>query len=150
MTEPTLDTAPVRRPSLLKPTTKTPFHIDFDWWKENERDWHVYLRSFLCADHQALLANLEEGQMIDWVDENTAEVTQVDGIQHALLSHCARQPEFLTQQTALVEAVFRVFLVGGNQPMSAEDLAKRLSRPANTILSTLTGPRVYKGLRPAQ
>ena len=88
--------------------------------------------------------------MIDWVDENTAEVRPVDGIQHALMSHCARQPEFLNSHTAMVEAVFRIFLVNGNQPMSAEDIAQRLNRPANTILTTLTGPRVYKGLRPVQ
>ena len=140
----------VKRSSLLKLTVRTAFQIDFDWWKENERDWHVYLRSLLCPAHQESLASLEEGQMIDWVDENTAEVREVDGIQHALMIHCARQPEFVTQQTALVEAVFRLFLVNGNQPMSAEDLAKRLGRPANTILTTLAGPRVYKGLRPAR
>jgi len=135
--------------SLLKPTTKTPFQIDFEWWKQSERDWHVYLRSLLCPIHQESLANLEEGQMVDWVDENTAEVREVDGIQHALMSHCARQPDFVTPHTALVEAVFRLLLVNGNQPMSAEDLAARLNRPANTILTTLAGPRVYKGLRPA-
>ncbi len=140
----------VKRSSLMKPTVRTTFQIDFEWWKESERDWHVYLRSLLCPAHQESLAGLEEGQMIDWVDENTAEVREVDGIQHALMSHCARQPEFVTQQTALVEGVFRVFLVNGNQPMSAEDLSARLSRPANTILTTLAGPRVYKGLRPAQ
>ncbi len=137
-----------KRFSLIKPTLQTPFHIDFEWWRQNERDWHVYLRSLLCAEHQSLLANVEEGQVIDWVDENTAEVRQVDGIQHTLMTHCARLPDFLTQQTALVEAVFRLFLVGGNQAMSAEDLSKRLNRPANTILATLAGPRIYKGLRP--
>ena len=140
----------VKRPSLLKPTVRTTFQIDFEWWKESERDWHVYLRSLLCSTHQESLVNLEEGQMVDWVDENTAEVREVDGIQHALMSHCARQPEFVTPQTALVEAVFRLFLVNGNQPMSAEDLSARLGRPANTILTTLAGPRVYKGLRPVQ
>ena len=144
-----MEPSPVRR-SLNKPTTKTPFHIDFDWWKQNERDWHVFLRTLLCAEHQDSLATLEEGQMIDWVDENTAEVRPVDGIQHALMSHCARQPEFLTSHTALVEAVFRIFLVNGNQPMSADDIAKRLGRPSNTILATLAGPRIYKGLRPVQ
>jgi hypothetical protein len=140
----------VKRSSLLKPSVRTTFQIDFEWWKESERDWHVYLRSLLCTAHQEALASLEEGQMIDWVDENTAEVREVDGIQHALMSHCAHQPEFVTQKTALVEAAFRLFLVNGNQPMSAEDLSARLGRPANTILTTLAGPRVYKGLRPVQ
>ena len=36
--------AEVKRFSLVKPTVDTPFHIDFAWWKKNERDWHVYLR----------------------------------------------------------------------------------------------------------
>ena len=140
----------LKRPSLLKPTVQTPFHIDFQWWKQNERDWHVFLRSLLCPEHQAAFANYEEGQLIDWVDPVSAEVKSVDGIEHALMSHCARQPEFLTSQTALVEAVFRTFLANDNQPMTAEELSKRLNRPANTILSTLTGGRVYRGLRPAQ
>lgn len=134
--------------SLLKPTTQTPFHIDFDWWEQNDRDWRVYLRSLLCADHQQSLAEIQEGALIDWIDPQTAEVKPVDGIQHALMSHCALQPDFVTEHTTVVEAVFRVFLVNGNQPMSAQDLSKRLNRSAETILRTLTGPRVYRGLRP--
>lgn len=136
--------------SLLKPNVKTPFHIDFDWWKQNESDWHIFLRSLLCPEHQEMFANVDEGQMIDWVDEKTAEVRPVDGIQHALMSHCALQSDFVDERTAVVEAVFRIFLVNGNAPMSAEELAQKLKRPAETILRTLAGPRVYRGLRPAQ
>ncbi len=139
-----------KRPSLLKPTVRTPFHIDFQWWKQNERDWHIFLRSLLCPEHQITYAGYEEGQLIDWVDPVTAEVKAVDGIEHALMSHCALQPDFVNEHTALVEAVFRLFLVNGNSPMSAEDLSARLSRPADTILRTLAGPRVYRGLRPRQ
>jgi hypothetical protein len=142
--------AVVRRPSLVKPTVRTPFHIDFEWWKQNERDWHVFLRSLLCAEHQDAFADVDQGQTIDWIDPNTAEVKPVDGIQLALMNHCALQPEFFNERTALVEAVFRLFLVSGNTPMSAEDLSARLHRPADTILRTLAGPRVYRGLRPAQ
>jgi hypothetical protein len=139
-----------RRSSLLKPTVRTPFHIDFDWWKQNERDWHVFLRSLLCPEHQAAFADLEEGQAIDWIDPDTAEVKLVDGVQLALMNHCALQPDFFNERTALVEAVFRTFLISSNTPMSAEDLAARLHRPADTILRTLAGPRVYRGLRPVQ
>jgi hypothetical protein len=138
----------VKRPSLVKPGIHTPFHIDFEWWKKNERDWHVYLRSLLCAEHQETFANVELGQTIDWVDPATAEVKPVEGVQNALMTHCVKQPDFLTQQTALVEAVFRLFLANGNVPMSSSDLSTRLQRPAETILRTLAGPRVYKGIRP--
>ena len=143
-------TAPTRRFSLIKPTLQTPFHIDFDWWKKNERDWHVYLRSLLCPDHQEVFANVQEGEMIDWVDPRTAEVKPVNGIQHTLMSHCARRPEFVTEQTAIVEAVFRLLLTNENMPMTAEELGKHLNRPSRTILRTLSGPRVYKGIRPLQ
>jgi len=134
--------------SLLKPTIKTPFHIDFEWWKQNERDWHVFLRSFLCAEHQEIFAETEEGDSLDWIDPQTAEVKPVDGIQHALISHCAQLPDFVSQRTALVEAIFRLFLANGNIPMTAEDLSEKLGKPADTILRTIAGPRVYRGLRP--
>lgn len=137
-----------KRPSLVKPSVNTPFHIDFEWWQKSERDWHVYLRSLLCAEHQEAFANLEEGQAIDWVDPVTAEVKQVEGVQNALMTHCVKQPGFLTQQTALVEAVFRSFLSNGNVPMSSNDLGTKLNRPPETILRTLVGARVYKGIRP--
>ena len=48
--------------SLLKPGIQTPFHIDFEWWKQNESDWHVFLRSLLCPAHQQSLADVEEGE----------------------------------------------------------------------------------------
>ena len=134
--------------SLLKPSVKTPFHIDFDWWKQNERDWQVFLRSMLCPEHQEAFANLEESTMIDWIDPQTAEVKSVDGVQHALMSHCALQPEFTGERTAVVESIFRTFLVNGNIPMSAEELGKKLGRSPDIILKTIAGPRVYRGLRP--
>jgi hypothetical protein len=134
--------------SLLKPTAKTPFHIDFDWWEKNDRDWRVFLRTLLCAEHQQMLADVPEDARIDWIDPRTAEVRQVDGIQNALINHCAVQPDFLGEHTTIVEGVFRVMLVNGNKPMSATELGKKLGRPPETILRTLAGPQVYRGLRP--
>jgi hypothetical protein len=58
------------------------------------------------------------------------------------------QPEFLGERTTVVEGVFRLLLVNGNMPMSPVELSSKLGRPADTILRTLSGPRVYRGLRP--
>ena len=134
--------------SLLKPTIQMPFHIDFDWWRANDENWHVALASMLCAEHQAAFATLPEGHMIDWVDPETAEVRQMDGLQHTLIEHCARQAGFLDEHTVVVEAIFRLLLANGNTPMSPEEMGARLNRPAETILKTIAGGRVYKGLRP--
>jgi hypothetical protein len=133
---------------LVRPTVDTRFHIDFGWWEKAERDWEVYLRSHLCEQHRASYAELETSSMVDWVDPVTAEVTRVPGIQHTVISHCTRLPDYITPQTTLVDAVFRVFLANGNTPLSATKLGERLGRPAPTILKTLSGPRVYKGIRP--
>ena len=140
--------AEAKRFSLVKPTVDTPFHIDFAWWKKNERDWHVYLRSLLCPEHQDAFANVEEGETIDWVDPRTAEVKPVEGVQNALMTHCVKQPDFLTNQTALVEAVFRLFVSNGNVPLSSGELGAKLNRPPEIILRTLASARVYKGIKP--
>ncbi len=138
----------VKKFSLVKPTAQTPFHIDFDWWRQNDRNWHIELRSMLCEEHQQAFADVPEDQLIDWVDPQTAEVRQVDGLQNTLITHCARQEGFVSAQTALVDAVFRILLSNGNTPLSAAELGQRLGRPAEIILRTLAGPRVYKGIRP--
>lgn len=138
----------VRRISLVKPTLKTCYHIDFDWWKQNDRDWRVYLRSYLCPEHQAAFAELEPSEMVDWVDPETAEVQRVDGIQNILITHCAKQESFITHQTTLVDSIFRLFLANGNTPLTPEELSLQLGRDPNTILKTISGARVYKGLRP--
>jgi len=140
--------AEIKRLSLVKPTIKTRFHIDFDWWIQNDRDWRVYLRSFLCPEHQQAFASMDDFDQVDWVDPETAEVQRVDGLQNVLITHCAKQRSFINQHSTLVDSVFRIFLANGNTPLTPEELAEQLGRDPNLLLRTLSGPRVYKGLRP--
>lgn len=137
-----------KRFSFIKPTVQTCFHIDFDWWSKNDRSWRVYLRSNLCPEHQQAFEDLQVGDEVDWVDPETAEVQVVDGLQHVLITHCAKQADFIPEHSTLVDAVFRVFLANGNMPLTPIELSERLGRPADTILKTLSGTRVYKGIRP--
>ncbi len=138
----------LKRTSLIKPKLTSQFHIDFDWWKKNDRNWRVFLRSFLCEEHQRMFSEIENDETIDWVDPNTAEIKQVDGLQHILISHCARQENFLSSNMALVDAVFRIFLSNGNKPLSPIELGELLHRQPDIILRTFSGMRVYKGIRP--
>ena len=138
----------VKRLSLVKPTVDTQYHIDFNWWGQNDRNWRVYLRNYLCDEHQKSFSETETNEQVDWVDPDTAEVHSVDGLQHILITHCAKQELFITHQTTLVDSVFRLFLANGNTPLSSIELGEQLRRDANTILRTISGIRVYKGLRP--
>lgn len=135
---------------LIKPTLKTPFHIDYAWWERESRELRIYLKSHLCADHRANYENAEDTGQVDWVDPETAEVQQLDGLQLALRNHCSKLPSYIEPNTSLVDAIFRVFLANGNTPLSPVQIAERISRPnqGQTILRTLSGGRVYKGLRP--
>jgi hypothetical protein len=140
--------AEIKRISLVKPTIQTPFKIDFDWWQQNDRDWRVYLHNYLCPMHQAAFANVDIFDEVDWVDPETAEVQRVEGLQHILITHCAKDVSFITMQSTLVDSVFRIFLANGNTPLTPEQMADELGRDASIILRTLTGLRVYKGIRP--
>jgi hypothetical protein len=138
----------VKRFSLIKPTVTTPFHIDFAWWRQHDNDWRVYLLGYLCPEHQKAFSNLQADQNVDWVDPETAEVQMVDGLQQVLITHCAKQPDFLNEHTTVVDAAFRILLANGNAPLTPVELAERLGRPAETILRTFAGPQIYKGIRP--
>jgi len=133
---------------LVKPTLDTPFHISREWWEREGRDFRIELRAHLCPEHRAVYKDHFDTEVIDWVDERTGEVTQVDGLQHIIREHCSQQPGYLGPEVSLVDAVFRVFLANGNRPLTCRELAGITGRPAERILRTLSGRRVYKGLRP--
>ncbi len=137
-----------KRFSLVKPTVETPFQIDFDWWKQHDNNWRIFLYSYLCQEHQAAFSDTGQEIRVDWIDPETAEIRTVDGLQHILMSHCARQPDFVTSNMALVDSVFRVLLANGNEPMTPTQLGEAIQRPPETILRTLSGMQVYKGIRP--
>lgn len=133
----------------LRPTLETPFHIDFEWWNKGDRDLRVYLRSHLCAEHRAQLAEYgADGDMIDWIDPQTAEVKRRDGLVQLMNTHCAFQSDYITEHTSIVDAAFRVFLVNDNAPLTPRQLAERIDRDAETILRTIGGKQVYQGLKP--
>jgi hypothetical protein len=131
-----------------KPTVDTKFHIDFDWWEEKGHNFRVHLFSNLCKGCQERYRNYQETDLIDWIDPNTAEVTQVDGLWHALRTCCSLKPEYVDTTTPLTTAVFRTFLANGNEPLSVAELGARLHRSPALILRTIGGLQVYSGIKP--
>ena len=136
------------RPSLVKPTLDTPFHIDFSWWRLNDREWKVFLRGLLGPEQEEKLAGMTGEERVDWVDPHTGEVIQMDALQYLLSSHYVQQVESAEGGTSLIESIFRAFLKSGNSPMSSRQLGEALNRQPQTILKTLSGMRVYRGIRP--
>ncbi len=133
---------------LIKPTTDTPFHIDFAWWKREGRDLRSYLISQLPADTRDAYAELGSDTLIDSVDPNTGEVKQADGLIMRIRAIAKQRADFISDHTSIIDAVFRTFLVNDNEPLTVYQLSQRLNRDAQLILRTLSGAQIYKGLRP--
>ena len=131
-----------------KPDLNTRFCIDFEWWKQAGRDLRVHLHQHLCSNCRALYPTHVGSETVDWIDPETAEVQAVDGLWHTLRSHCSLQPDYVTEDMPVTDAVFRVFLANGNMPLTPVELAKRIHRPPESILRVLGHGRVYDGIRP--
>lgn len=131
----------------IKPTLDTKFHIDYSWWEREGRDLRVYLLSHLPPEQRGFFAEHRDTEEVDWIDPVTAEVRKVDALQRAL-REASKQPDFITPHLSLVDAVFRVFLANGNTPLTPVELSELIGRPPMTILRTLSGATVYKGIRP--
>ncbi len=126
----------------------TRFYIDYGWWEQSDKDIRVHILQ-LCEEFGEIQIDESRREvMVDWVDPETAEVAPVDELTYAFLVGCSRHAEYITERTTLIEAVFRTLLACANRPMTPAELAERTGRPADMILRTLSGPTVYKGIRP--
>lgn len=135
-----------------RPTIDTKFHIDMGWWQENKRDIRVYLKDMLCDLCKEEYASAKHGvEEIDWVDEQTGEVTRVDWLWHSLRTCCSTRSDYITPNTPIIDAVFRTFLANGNEPLSAQEIYERIDRrPPETLVRILTAGPVYMGIRPVR
>jgi hypothetical protein len=135
-------------PALVKPTADTPFWVDYGWWDRKGLQINMEQRAHLCPEHQEIFGEHYDTEKIDWVDAHTGEVSQVDGLQHALQIHCSKQPDYINDSLSMIDAVFRVFLANGNTPLNCKQLSSIIGHPPEKILRTLSGRQVYKGIRP--
>ena len=132
---------------LIKPSVETKFYIDYDWWEQSRDDLQIYLRTHLTPEQQKMLEDKDLREMFDYVDSETGEVFQMDALGLAIREAAMRE-DFITGHIGLIDSVFRALLVNGNNPLNALELAERTGRNASTILKTIGGVRIYRGIRP--
>ena len=133
---------------LFRTTENTRFHIDYAWFEKNGQDVKVLIYKCLTPEQQERISNTQDAELYDYVDEMTAEVTQVDPVLHTIRTQNATDPNFITSRTPVAEAAFRVFLVNNNQPLTSMEMAARINRRPAEVLAQLGGRLVYNGIRP--
>ena len=132
---------------LIKPSVDTRFYIDYDWWEESRDDLQVYLLTHLSPEQQQAMQNRDLREVFDYVHPETGEVFQLDSLRLAIRESSKGQ-EFIGENIGLIDSVFRALLVNSNQPLSARELGNATGRDPQTILKTIGGMRVYRGIRP--
>ncbi|MBK8028666.1 MAG: hypothetical protein IPK17_03980 [Chloroflexi bacterium] len=133
--------------AIVKPTLETRYHIDYSWFERSGEDLRTYLLSHLSPDQRERLSQTTETREVDYIDPETGEVSKLDELQLAIRS-ASLDPDFINPHTAVVDSIFRVFLANGNKPVNSQQISEYIGRPASLVLKTLSGGRVYKGIRP--
>lgn len=136
----------IKKANLRLVTADTKFHIDYSWWNEGHLDLRTYLLARLALGDEPITELPAE--RIDLVDSRTGEVRQVDAFQYLVRNQLNRQKDELAAQGSLVDAVFSVLLANGNEPLTANEIAEHVHRPAELIAKTFGGPQIYHGIRP--
>ena len=132
---------------VARPDTNTLFHIDLTWFEKNSRDLREEMHAVLCNECRARFATPADAGIVDRIHPHTAEITRVDALWEAIADHCGLQPSFIATTTPLTTAVFRALLANGNQPMSSEQLHKRIGKSnASAILKLLLGGEIENGI----
>jgi hypothetical protein len=132
-----------------RPTLDTPFHVDWEWWQANESNYRFYLYEQLCDACRQRFSIDEDAVAVDWIDPDTAEVTQnADAWLICLMKHCSDEPNYLSADLPLAAAIFRALLSNQNKAQTPRQLAKLLPwRDARTILRIIGGRRTHYGIR---
>lgn len=131
---------------IKRATEDTQFFIDFDWWEESNLDLKTYLMTRLSLEDDVSLDS--EFDKVDLIDAQTGEVRQVDGFQYIIQAYFHQLPDDFLTNASLVDAAFCVLLANANKPMTGQEIAARIERPAEVVVRTLGGPKVYQGIRP--
>ncbi len=132
---------------LTRISETTRFQVDFDWFAQQGQDVSVLLARYLPPEQQAQLAAAAM-ETLDFVDERTGEVYTVPRAVQLVREYCANDPTFLHAGLPITEAVFRLFLLNANRPMSAAEIAAYIGCKTSEVIARFGGRVVYNGIKP--
>lgn len=142
------------------------YFIDTAWYDEHNRSFRAVAQSRLCESCKEKLGT-ETQERVPAIDPRTGRVVyEVRSVPYAenpmsvIRTCCAKKRDYITSETPIAEAIFRVFLASGNQPMSVERIREELGtyvsmgeRPHNyglELIERVIKADRYYGLRQFQ
>jgi len=145
-------------------TSEARYFIDLQWYEERGIVFNAVAQARFCPSCVAKLGTLVE-ERYPVIDPKTKRVSfEYRSVPYGtnplpiIRSCCSRARDYITPETPLLEAIFRVFLANGNQPMPLsavrehlltylpEMAALRSDYPVELLERVVRGDRSY-GLR---
>lgn len=111
--------------------SKARYHIDADWHQRNARSFGTLMESRLCPVCRSRLGSeveervttvrgkgklVHEVRMVPFPSNPIAQVRDC----------CSKTKDYIRPHMPLREAIFRVILANGNQPLNAEEICQQL------------------------
>ncbi len=141
---------------------KPRYFIDERWYTEHNKSFRAVALTRLCPSCRKKIGT-ETQERVPTVDARGRVVFEMRSVPFAsnplpvIRSDCSKQRDYITPETPVAEAIFRIFLANGNQPTDVDGIREQLSnyialssRPhgysAELIKSIIEHDQVY-GLR---
>lgn len=109
------------------------YYVDVQWYENCNRSFRALAQTRLCESCKQKLGT-ETQERVPAIDPRTGrvvfEMRTVPFAQSPLpviRTCCSKKRDYITPETPLAEAIFRVFLASGNQPMEIERIREELA-----------------------
>jgi hypothetical protein len=109
------------------------YHVDPSWFEENALSFDDVVRARMCDTCRAKIGQ-EVTERAPVFDKSTGrmrfeEHTTTFGSDplKAIREHCGRAKNYVHRDMPTLEAIFRIFLANGNQPMTLEQVREQLA-----------------------
>jgi hypothetical protein len=109
------------------------YNIDTSWFAENNLSYEEVVRARMCDSCQARLGTeVEERVPVFDKASGRMKFEQHSGIYGSdplkvIREHCGKAKNYIHRDMPTLEAIFRIFLANGNQPMPLEHVREQLA-----------------------
>jgi hypothetical protein len=117
-----------------RPAGEAPaYRIDPSWFAENNLSFEDVVRARMCDSCQGRLGTeVEERVPVFDKESGRMKFEQHSGVYgsdplRVIREHCGRAKNYIHRDMPTLEAIFRIFLANGNQPMTLEQVREQLA-----------------------
>jgi hypothetical protein len=111
---------------------KPRYFIDEKWFTEHNKSFRAVAQTRMCASCRKKIGT-EVQERVPTIDPRGRVVYEMRSVPFAsnplteIRRHCSKESGYLNAETPVVEALFRVFLANGNQPIDLETIREQLA-----------------------